>query len=56
MYSECLDGKGEFKYFEYHIELDPNKPSVQTPHKIVLSVEFGLKKGVRSDWKTRHCW
>ena len=33
MYSECLDGTGEFKDFEYHIELDPNKPRVQTPHK-----------------------
>ena len=43
----------EFKYFEYHIELDPNKPRVQTPHKVVLSVEFGLKKRVSSDWKTR---
>ena len=36
MYSECLDGKGEFKGFEYHIELDPNKPRVQTPCKVVL--------------------
>ena len=27
MYSECLDGIGEFKDFEYHIELDPNKSS-----------------------------
>ena len=54
MYSECLDGIGEFKDFEYHIELDPNKLRVQTPHKVVLSVEFGLKKRVRSDWKARH--
>ena len=23
MYPECLDGIGEFKYFEYHAELDP---------------------------------
>ena len=43
MYSECLDGIGEFKDFEYHIEFDPNKLRVQTPHKVVLSVEFGLK-------------
>ena len=54
MYSEWLDGIGEFKDLEYHTELGPNKPRVQTPHKVVLSVEFGLKKRVRSDWKTRH--
>ena len=29
MYSECLDGTGEFKDFEYHIELDPGKPRIQ---------------------------
>ena len=23
MYPECVDGLGEFKKFEYHIELDP---------------------------------
>ena len=44
MYSECLDGIGEFKDFENHIELDPNKQRVQTPHKVALSVEFRLKK------------
>ena len=54
MYSECLDGIDEFKDFDYLIELDPNKLRVQTPHKVVLSVELGLKKRVRSDWKTRH--
>ena len=54
MYSEFLDGTGEFKDFEYHIDLDSNKPRVQTPHKVVLSVEFILKKRVRSDWKIRH--
>ena len=50
IHSECWDGIGKFKDFEYHIELDPNKPRVQTPHKVGLSVEFGLKKSVRSDW------
>ena len=40
MYSECGDGIGEFKDFEYHIELDPNKPRGQTPHKVVLSIEL----------------
>ena len=54
MYSECLDGKGEFTDFEYHIKLDLNKPRVKTPHKVVLSVKIGLKKRIRSDWKTRH--
>ena len=44
MYSDCLDGIGEFRDFEYHSELDPNKPRVQTPHKVALSVEFRLKK------------
>ena len=44
MHSECGDQRGEFKDFEYHIELDPNKPRVQTPHKVALSVEFGLKR------------
>ena len=53
MYSESLDGKGEFKDFEYHIESDSNKPGVQTPHKVALSVEFRLMKRVRSDWKAR---
>ena len=38
MYSECLDGISEFKDFENHIELDSNKPRVQTPHKVALSV------------------
>ena len=54
MYSECLDDIGELKDFEDYSELNPNKPQVQTPHKVVLSVEFGLRKRVRSNWKTRH--
>ena len=49
MYSKCLEGIGEFKDFEYHIELDPNMPRVLTPHKVSLSVEFGLKKTVTSN-------
>ena len=53
MYSECSDDIGEFSW---GVELDPNKPRVQTPHKEALSVVFGLKKRVRSDWKTRHDW
>ena len=44
IYSECLDGIGKFKDFDYHIELDPNKPRVEIPHEVTLSVEFGLKK------------
>ena len=36
MYSEWLDGRGKFKDLEYHIELDPNKPRVQTPQKVVV--------------------
>ena len=45
MYSECLDGIGEFNDFEYHIELDPKfKQRVQTPHKVALSVESRLRK------------
>ena len=39
MYLECLEGIGEFKDFEYHIESDPNKPRIQNPHKLVMSVE-----------------
>ena len=35
---------GESKDFENHIELDPNRPRVQTPHKVTLSVEFRPKK------------
>ena len=31
MYSEWLDGIGEFKDFEYYSELDPNKPRIQSP-------------------------
>ena len=54
MYSKYLDGIGEFKDFKYYIELYPNRPRVQTPHKVALSVEFGLKKRVSSDWKVRH--
>ena len=38
MYSECFDDIGEFKVFENHIELDPNKPRVQTTHRLALSV------------------
>ena len=56
MYSEYWDGIGEFKDFEYHIELDPNKPRVQSQHNVVLSVELRLKKRVRSNWKARHSW
>ena len=44
MHSECLDDMGEFKDFEYHIELDPKKPRIQTPHKVVLSVDLRLKE------------
>ena len=44
MFSEGLDGIGEVKYFENHIELKPNKPRVQTPHKVTMSVECRLKK------------
>ena len=39
-----LDDTGEFKDFEYHIELDPNKPRVPMPHKVVLYVELRLKR------------
>ena len=46
MYSECMDGTGEFKDFEYHIELDPSKPRIQTPHKVVMSVELRLKSKI----------
>ena len=49
MHSKCLDDIGEFKDFEYHCELHPNKPRVQTPHKVVSSVELSLKKRVKSD-------
>ena len=35
MYPECFDGIGEFKNFEYHMEIDPKfKPRIQTPHKV----------------------
>ena len=35
MYSECLDGIGEFNDFEYYVELDPKfKLRVQTIHKV----------------------
>ena len=45
MYPECFDGIGEFKDFEYHIELDPKiKPGIQVPHKVALSLKFRLKK------------
>ena len=44
MCSKCLDGLGEFKDIENHIELDPNKLRVQTQCKVALSVEFRLKK------------
>ena len=55
MYSECLDGIGEFKKFKYHIELDPQlKPSVQIPHKVALSTESRLKKNIDQIEKTRH--
>ena len=51
VYLECWDDIGEFSW---RVRLDPNKPRVHTPHKEALSVVFGLKKRVRSDWKTRH--
>ena len=35
-----LDDIGEFKDFEYHMELDPNKPGVPTPYGVILSVEL----------------
>ena len=45
MYQEWFDGIGEFKDFEYHIELYPKfKLRVQIPHKVALSVESRLKK------------
>ena len=45
MHPEGFDGIGEFKDFEYHIELDPKfKPRIQTPHKVALSTEPRLKK------------
>ena len=47
MYSECLDGIGEFKDFTYHSELDPNMPRIQTPHKVVLSVELRLRRRIK---------
>ena len=55
MYPECFDGIGEFKNFEYHIELDPKfKPRIQTPHKVELSIEPKIKERIRSNGKTRH--
>ena len=45
-----------FKDFDYHIELDPNKPGVQTPHKVILSVGLRLKKRVRFNWKVMHSY
>ena len=47
----CLDDIGELKDFEYHIELDPNKPKVQTPHKVVLSVDLRLKSKIQLESK-----
>ena len=45
MYPECFDGIGEFKNFEYHIQVNPKfKPKIQTPHKVALSIEPKLKK------------
>ena len=35
-----LDDLGDFKDFEYHMELDPNNPRVATPHGVILSVEL----------------
>ena len=44
MYPECFDSIGEYKNFEYDIELDPKfKPRKQTPHKVALSIEPRLK-------------
>ena len=39
--------------FEYDIELDPNKPRVQNPHKVVLSVELRLKKENKIWWESK---
>ena len=40
MYPEYFDGIGEFKNFEYHIELDPTfKTRTQMPHKVALSIK-----------------
>ena len=48
MYPECFAGIGDFKYFEYHIELIPKfKPRVQTPHQVALSIESTVKERVR---------
>ena len=44
MYSECWEGIGEFKDFEYHIEFNTNKPRVQTPHKIAFFVLWTKEK------------
>ena len=35
-----LDDIDEFKDFEYHMELDPNKPGIPTQHGVILSVEL----------------
>ena len=44
MYPEHFDGIGEFKNFEYHIELDPKfNQRIQMPHKAALSIEPRLK-------------
>ena len=51
MYSECWEGIGEFKDFEYHIEFNTNKPRVQTPHKIAFFVLWTKEK--RSDWESK---
>ena len=51
MYSECLDGIGKFRDFEYHIELDPSKAKIQIPHKVVMSVELKLKGKIHLECK-----
>ena len=53
MYPECFDGIGEFKNFEYHIELDLKfKPRIQTPHEVALSMEARLRKN-QIKWKDK---
>ena len=45
MYAECFTGIGEFKDFEYHINVDKNvKLVVHAPQKIALSLQGKLEK------------
>ena len=54
MYSECLDDKG--KTLNITLNHIPNKPRVETPHKIILCIELRLRKRARSNWKARHSY